>query len=147
MKDVLEYALCQKHFACQGTRFVLLFRVKLACVPRRGLCSNTQLVNVCAVSDYRVIGIARLYAEFGEDPDPIGKFERLIQHVLAFDVPLGDGVDVVVLQFAWHRICQYNRHMVTQQDIHRSLTRLQLSDENLQFILFKTQWSNKHLLR
>lgn len=101
MKDVLEYVkICQKHFVCQGTRFIWLFCVKSACAPRGRLCLNTQLVNLCAVSDYRVIGIARLYAEFGEDPDPVGKFERLIQHVLAFYIPLGDGVDVVVLQFA-----------------------------------------------
>lgn len=61
---------------------------------------NTQLAGVWAVSDYRVIGIARLYAELSEDPDPVGEFERLVQHVLAFHVPLGDGEDVVVLQFA-----------------------------------------------
>lgn len=113
---------CQKHFVCQGTRFILLFCVKLASVFRVGLCLNTQLLHLRAVSDYRVIGIARLYAEFGEYPDPVGEFERLIQHVLAFYVPLGDGVDIVVLQFAWNRICQYNRHMVTQQNTHRSLS-------------------------
>lgn len=99
MKDVLEYVLdyIKSILSVKGQD---LFCVKLACAPRGGLCLNTQSVNLFAASVYRVIGIARLYAEFGEDPDPIGKFERLIQHVLAFYVPLGDGVDVVVLQFA-----------------------------------------------
>lgn len=94
MKDVLEYVLDNVK------RFILLFCIKLASFLRVGLCLNTQLLHLCAASDYRVIGIARLYAEFGEYPDPVGEFERLIQHVLAFYVPLGDGVDIVVLQFA-----------------------------------------------
>lgn len=58
-----------------------------------------------ALQRQRVIGIARLYAELGENPDPVGEFERLVQHVLAFHVPLCDGVDIVALQFARHRIC------------------------------------------
>lgn len=78
----------------------MLFCIKLASGRRVGLRLNTQLLNLRAVSDYRVIGIARLYAELGEYPDPVGEFERLIQHVLAFYVPLGNGVDIVVLQFA-----------------------------------------------
>lgn len=49
---------------------------------------------------YRVVGVARLDAELGEDPDAVGKFQGLVEHVLAFYVPLGDGVDVVILQLA-----------------------------------------------
>ncbi len=148
MKHVLEYVLdyVKSILSVNGQD---LFCIKLACAPRGRLCLNTQLVNRCAVSDYRVIGIARLYAEFGEDPDPVGKFERLIQHVLAFYVPLGDGVDVVVLQFAWHRICQYHRRMVTQQDNHTSLS-LEYSYQQKSYVFslknINIKWSNERWL-
>ena len=55
---------------------------------------------------YRVVGVPGLDAELGQDPDAVGEFEGLVQHVLALHVPLGNGVDVVALQFARHRVCE-----------------------------------------
>lgn len=49
---------------------------------------------------YRVVGVARLDAQLGKDPDAVSEFEGLIEHVLALHVPLGNGVDVVILQLA-----------------------------------------------
>lgn len=59
------------------------------------LCSHRGTEGV-----YRVVGVARLDAELGENPDAVSEFQRLIEHVLALHVPLGDGVDVVILQLA-----------------------------------------------
>lgn len=49
---------------------------------------------------HRVVRVPWLNAKLGQDPDAIGEFQRLVEHVLALHVPLGNGVDIVVLQFA-----------------------------------------------
>lgn len=49
---------------------------------------------------HRVVGVARLNAQLSQDPDAVGELQRLVEHVLALHVPLGDGVHVVVLQLA-----------------------------------------------
>lgn len=70
-----------------------------------------RLVNVlrdlrgATLQGQRVVGVARLDAQLCQDPDAVGEFERLIQHVLALHVPLGDGVDVVVLELSGNRVC------------------------------------------
>lgn len=53
-----------------------------------------------ALQGERVVRVPRLNAKLGQDPDAVGEFQRLIEHVLTFHIPLGDGVDIVVLQFA-----------------------------------------------
>ena len=55
---------------------------------------------------HRVVGVARLDPELGQDPDAVGELEGLVQHVLALHVPLGDGVDVAALQLPRHRVCK-----------------------------------------
>lgn len=47
---------------------------------------------------YRVVGVPGLYAQLCQDPDAVGELEGLVEHVLAFHVSLGNGVDVVVLK-------------------------------------------------
>lgn len=49
---------------------------------------------------HRVVGVARLNAKLSQDPDAVGELQRLVEHVLALHVPLGNGVHVVVLQLA-----------------------------------------------
>ena len=69
---------------------------------------------------YRVVGVSRLNAELSQDPDAIGQLEGLVQHVLAFYVSLGNGVDVVILQLPRH--CVYNtRIKVTSGDENNSI--------------------------
>lgn len=51
-------------------------------------------------SVYRVVRISRLDAELGKDPDAVSEFQGLVEHVLALHVPLGNGVNVVILQLA-----------------------------------------------
>ena len=41
--------------------------------------------------------VARLDLELGQHPDAVGELERLVEHVLAVHVALGDREDVVVL--------------------------------------------------
>lgn len=55
---------------------------------------------------YREAGVAGLDAELGQHPDAIGELQRLVEHVLTLHVPLGNGVDVVVLQFAGDGVCR-----------------------------------------
>lgn len=55
---------------------------------------------------HRVVRVARLDPELGQDPDAVGELQGLVQHVLALHVPLGDGVDVIVLQLPRHRVCK-----------------------------------------
>lgn len=52
------------------------------------------------MSPHRVVGVPGLDAQLGQDPDAVGEFEGLVEHVLPLHVPLGYGVDIVVLQFA-----------------------------------------------
>lgn len=48
--------------------------------------------------NHHEILIPRLYFELRKDPDAIGEFERLVQHVLSLNIPLGNRKDVVVPQ-------------------------------------------------
>lgn len=59
---------------------------------------------------YCVVGVAGLDAELSQDPDAVGELEGLVEHILALHIPLGDGVDVVVLQLPRHRVCKATLH-------------------------------------
>lgn len=52
------------------------------------------------VSPHRVVGVPGLDAQLRQDPDAVGEFEGLVEHVLPLHVPLGYGVHIVVLQLA-----------------------------------------------
>lgn len=55
---------------------------------------------------YRVVGVPRLDAQLCQDPNAVGELEGLVEHVLAFHVPFGDSVDVVVLKLPRHCVCK-----------------------------------------
>lgn len=54
----------------------------------------------CPGSPHRVVGVPGLDAQLSQDPDAIGELQGLVEHVLPLHVPLGNGVDIVVLQLA-----------------------------------------------
>lgn len=55
---------------------------------------------------YRVVGVPWLDTQLCQDPNAIGELEGLVEHVLAFHVPLGNGVDVVVLKLPRYCVCK-----------------------------------------
>jgi len=54
---------------------------------------------------YREAGVAGLDPELCQHPDAVGELQGLVEHVLAFHVPLGDGEDVTALELAADGIC------------------------------------------
>lgn len=85
-------------------------------------CHFTPLIKLlrlsrCAIYDYTVLiqiiskkkqnkgvatdhngSVAGLDLELRENPDAVGEFDGLVEHVLALHIPLGDGEDVGTLQ-------------------------------------------------
>lgn len=49
---------------------------------------------------YRIIGVSWLDPQLGQNPNAISELQGLVQHVLPFHIPLGNSVNIVVLQLA-----------------------------------------------
>ena len=62
-------------------------------------------LNLIAHDSYLEGGVSGLNLEFGEDPDAVGEFHRLVQHVLTLHVSFGDRKHVVVAQLLGNRVC------------------------------------------
>ena len=54
---------------------------------------------------HREVGVGGGNLELSQHFNSIGQFERLVQHVLALHVALGDGEDVAVPQLLWNGVC------------------------------------------
>lgn len=55
---------------------------------------------------HREVGVAWLDAQLCQHPDAIGQLQRLVEHVLALHIPLGDGEDVTALQLVACSLCR-----------------------------------------
>ena len=76
-------------------------------VPRKHesiLTSLLEPISPVLRKPYRVIGVSWLDAQLSQDPNAIGELQRLVQHVLPLHVPLGNSVNVVVLQLAGNSV-------------------------------------------
>lgn len=51
-----------------------------------------------ALQRHCVDGVPRLHLELGQDPDAVGQFHRLVEHILTLHRSLGDGEHVTPLQ-------------------------------------------------
>lgn len=80
---------------------------ELKCRRRRRLVLQHRVVHLVDVlrnlrgptlERQRVVGVARLDSELGQDPDAIGELEGLVEHILALDISFGNSVDIVILQ-------------------------------------------------
>lgn len=56
-------------------------------------------------SSHREAGVAWLDPQLCQHPDAVGQLQRLVEHVLALHIPLGDGEDVTALQLVACSLC------------------------------------------
>ena len=60
------------------------------------------------LSTYHKIRVRWLYLKFSQDPDSIGQFQGLVQHILPLDITLGNSKNIVILQLlgnsVWNEI-------------------------------------------